>query len=146
MLAQSTSWKWRMASTTAKGFWAVAALSRYTSGLPWMVCLRTGKSWRIFSTSKPASKPRGSPPVAPAVVGLLSVLMKFLEQNPLQRIQQRLCFDAIDHVLRKSVGQQAAGLAFADAARLQVKQGFGVELADGGAIDRKSTRLNSSHA
>ena len=52
MLAQSTSWKCRRASTTAVGFCAVAALSRYTRGLPWMCCLRTGKSSRIFSTSK----------------------------------------------------------------------------------------------
>ena len=41
-----------MASITANGFCAVAALSRYTSGLPWIVCLRTGKSSRIRSTSK----------------------------------------------------------------------------------------------
>src|SRR5450759_252689 len=126
MLAQSTSWKRRQASITAKGFWAVAALSRYTRGLPWMFCLRTGKSWRIFSTSKPA--------VAPVETGLLSVLMKFLEKNPFQRIAQRLYFDAIHHVLRESVSQQAAGLAFADAARLQVEERFAVELADGGAM------------
>src|ERR1035437_8131461 len=130
MLAQSTSWKRRMASITAKGFWAVAALSRYTSGLPWMFCLRTGKSWRIFSTSKPAV----APAVAPVETGLLSVLMKFLEKNPFQRIAQRLHFDAIDYVLRECVGQQAAGLALADAARLQVEERFAVELADGGAM------------
>src|ERR1035437_1574320 len=111
MLAQSTSWKRRMASMTAKGFWAVAALSRYTRGLPWMFCLRTGKSSRIFSTSKPA--------VAPPVTGLLSVLMKFLEKNPFQRIPQRLYFDAVDHILRERVSQQTARLALADAARLQ---------------------------
>src|ERR1035437_4344360 len=126
MLAQSTSWKRRMASITAKGFWAVAAESRYTSGLPWMYCFRTGKSSRIFSTSKPA--------VAPAVIWLLSVLMKFLEKNAFQRIAQRLYFDAIHHILRESVSQQAAGLAFADAARLQVEERFAVELADGGAM------------
>src|SRR5664279_5140943 len=130
MLAQSTSWKRRMASITANGFCAVAAESRYTSGLPWMYCLRTGKSSRIFSTSKPAV----APAVAPAVTWLLSVLMKFLEKNAFQRIPQRLYFDAVDHVLRERVGQQAAGLALADAARLQVEQGFGVELADGGAM------------
>src|ERR1035437_1985426 len=126
MLAQSTSWKRRMASITAKGFWAVAAESRYTSGLPWMYCFRTGKSSRIFSTSKPA--------VAPAVNWLLSVLMKFLEKNAFQRIAQRLYFDAIHHILRESVSQQAGGLAFADAARLQVEERFAVELADGGAM------------
>ena len=57
MLAQSTSWNLRIASITANGFCAVAALSRYTSGLPWIVCLRTGKSSRIRSTSKVLSIP-----------------------------------------------------------------------------------------
>ena len=36
-----------MASITWRGFWLVAALSRYTSGLPWTVRCRMGKSWRM---------------------------------------------------------------------------------------------------
>src|ERR1035441_8543571 len=76
MLAQSTSWNFRMASMTAKGFCAVAALSRYTRGIPWMVCLRTGKSSRIFSTSKTAG------------MTLLSVLMEFLEEDLFQLFAQ----------------------------------------------------------
>ena len=39
------------------GFCAVAALSRYTSGLPCIVCFSTGNSSRILSTSKPAEPP-----------------------------------------------------------------------------------------
>src|ERR1035438_6398819 len=66
-----------MASITANGFCAVAALSRYTSGMPWMVCFRTGKSCRTFRTSKPAA------------ISLLTVLMEFLEKDPLQRVFER---------------------------------------------------------
>src|SRR2546429_3515974 len=122
MLAQSTSWKRRMASTTAVGFCAVAAESRYTSGLPWTVCFNTGKSSRSFSTSKPA------------VTSLGSVLMEFLEQDPLQRIPQTLNFDAVHNVLRESVNQQTARLVGADAARPQVEHHLGIELADGGSV------------
>src|SRR5438876_10866790 len=38
------------ASTTTLGFWLVAALSRYTRGLPWTFSLRIGKSARTAST------------------------------------------------------------------------------------------------
>src|ERR1035441_4777093 len=122
MLAQSTSWKCRRASTTAVGFCAVAALSRYTKGLPWMCCLRTGKSSRIFSTSKPAA------------ITLLSVLMEFLEEELFQLLAQVGDLDPVDDVLCERVSQQAARLLFADAARLQVKQRFGIQLADSGAV------------
>src|ERR1035438_3250576 len=122
MLAQSTSWNLRMASITAKGFCAVAALSRYTRGFPWILCFRTGKSSRTLSTSKPAE------------ITLVSALMEFLEQDSFQRIFQGLNFDAIDDVLREGVGQQAARILFADAARPQVEHGFGIQLADGGAV------------
>src|SRR5271157_2990563 len=107
-----------MASTTQAGFWAVAALSRYTSGLPWTVCLRTGKSARTRSTSKAAW------------ISPICVLMKFLEQDPLERIPQCVHFNAIDDVLGESVGQQTARFAGADAAGPQVKQRLRVQLAD----------------
>src|SRR5206468_8964517 len=42
-----------MASMTARGFCAVAALSRYTNFLPRISRERMGKSRRIFSTSNP---------------------------------------------------------------------------------------------
>src|SRR5690242_15799675 len=117
MLAQSTSWNLRMASITAKGFCAVAALSRYTSGLPWMVCLRTGKSSRTRSTSKVVE------------TWLLRVLIEFLEQDPLQRVPQCRNLDTVYDVLRERVGQQAACVLLVDAARLQVEQRLRVELA-----------------
>src|ERR1035441_4421246 len=110
-----------MASITANGFCAVAALSRYTSGMPWMVCFRTGKSSRTFCTSKPAA------------ISLLTVLMEFLEKDPLQRVFQRRYLDAVHDVLRERVRQQAARLLLADAARLQVEQRLRVQLTDGGA-------------
>ena len=81
-----------MASITANGFCAVAALSRYTRGFPWILCFRTGKSSRSFSTSKAAE------------ITLVSTLMEFLEQDSLERILQGLNFDAVDDVLREGVG------------------------------------------
>src|ERR1039458_6793661 len=111
-----------MTSITAKGFCAVAAESRYTSGLPWMVCLRTGKSSRSFSTSNAA------------VTSLLSVLMKFLEEYLFQQIAQALHFNPIHNILRKRVGQQTARFPLANAARLQVEQRFAIQLADSGAM------------
>src|SRR3954447_2934292 len=122
MLAQSTSWNLRMASMTAKGFCAVAALSRYTSGLPWIVCFRTGKSWRTRSTSNVVE------------TWLLRVLIEFLEQDPLERVPQCRYLDAVHNVLREGVGQQTASVTLVDAARLHVEQRLGVELADGGAV------------
>src|ERR1017187_7492456 len=122
MLAQSTSWNLRMASITANGFCAVAALSRYTSGMPWMVCFRTGKSSRTFWTSKPAA------------ISLLTVLMEFLEKDPLQGVSQCRYLDAVHDVLREGVRQQGAGLLLADAARLQVEQRLRVQLADSGEL------------
>src|SRR4051812_8940767 len=98
-----------MASITTNGFCAVAALSRYTSGLPWIVCLRTGKSSRIRSTSKVVES------------WLLRVLIEFLEQDSLQRILQRLHLDTVDDVLRECIGQQTARVALADAPRPQVE-------------------------
>src|ERR1035438_80785 len=111
-----------MASITARGFCAVAAESRYTSGLPWMVCLRTGKSSRSFSTSNAV------------VTSLLSVLMEFLKENLLQRIAQRRNLDPVHNILRERVGQQTARFLLADAARLQVEQRFAIQLADGRAM------------
>src|ERR1035441_7468244 len=111
-----------MASITANGFCAVAALSRYTSGMPWMVCFRTGKSSRTFCTSKQAG------------LSLLTVLMEFLEKDPLQRVFQRRDLNAIHDILREGVGQQGARLLLADAARLQVEQRLRVQLPNGGAV------------
>src|SRR5215475_8001616 len=87
-----------------------------------MVCLRTGKSSRIFSTLKPVW------------IGLVTVLMEFLKQHALQRIAERWDLDAVYDILRERVSQQAAGFALRDAARLQIKHRFGVELADGCAV------------
>src|SRR5260370_177397 len=111
-----------MASITDCGFCAVAALSRYTSGFPWIFCFRTGKSSRIFSTSKPVG------------TTLVSVLMEFLKQDSFERIPQGLHLDTIDDVLRERVGQQAARLVFADASRPQVEQRLRIQLSDGGAV------------
>src|ERR1017187_6372991 len=94
-----------MASITVHGFCAVAALSRYTSGFPWIFCFRTGKSSRIFSTSKPAG------------ITLVSVLMEFLKQDSFERILQGLQLDAVDDVLGERVRQQAACFVFSDAPR-----------------------------
>src|ERR1039458_2284168 len=118
MLAQSTSRNLRIASITACGFCAVAALSRYTSGLPCMVCLRTGKSSRIRSTSKPAA------------ISVVTVLMEFLGQNLFQLVPQLRYLDPVDDVLLEGLCQQASRLLFADAARLQVEQRFRVQLAN----------------
>src|SRR5882762_8788804 len=112
-----------MASITACGFCAVAALSRYTRGLPWTVCLSTGKSSRIFSTSKGAF-----------TAVLLRVLMEFLEKDTFQRIPQGLHLDAVHNVLGEGVDQQIARVTLADAAGLKVKQHFAIELPDGGAV------------
>src|SRR5579872_2775328 len=122
MLAQSTSWNFRIASITANGFCAVAALSKYTSGLPWIFCLRTGKSSRIFSTSNPIASM------------LRAVLMKFLEENFFQLLLQRRNFDPVEDVLRERIRQQAPRLAAPDAARLQIEQRFVVQLSDGRAV------------
>src|SRR5215469_3261260 len=122
MLAQSTSWNLRIASITAYGFCAVAALSRYTSCLPWMVCFKTGKSSRIRSTSNEVA------------TLLVRVLMKFLEQDPFERVPQTLHLDAVHDVLRKRVGQEVARLLLADAARLQIEQRLRIQLPDGGAV------------
>src|ERR1035437_5408273 len=119
-----------------------------------MDCLRTGKSARTFSTSKPAE------------ISVPIMLMKFLEEYLFQLVAQRRDLDAVDDVLREGVGQQAARLFLADATGLQVEERFGIQLADSCAVgaahvvgmnlqfrlgvdhgvDRKSTRLNSSHA
>src|SRR5882757_7576192 len=111
-----------MASMTGCGFCEVAALSRYTSGLPWIRCLRTGKSSRICSTSKGV------------VTGLVRVLMEFLEENAFQRICQRFHLDAVDNVLGEGVDQEVPRVDFRDAARLKVKQHLAIELADGSAV------------
>src|SRR5215469_13149974 len=101
-----------MASITANGFCAVAALSRYTRGLPWIVCFRTGKSSRTFSTSNPMESM------------LLAVLMEFLDQSLLQPVFQGCHLDPVQNILRKRVRQQRARITFSDAARLQVKHRF----------------------
>src|ERR1700730_12785347 len=111
-----------MASITANGFCAVAAESRYTRGMPWIFCFKTGKSSRIFSTSKLAA------------IWLLTVLMEFLEESLLQRFLQRGNLNAINDVLRKGVGQHAARFPLANAARLQIECRFRIQLADGGAM------------
>src|SRR6185437_6652055 len=111
-----------MASMTWSGFWAVAALSRYTSGLPWTDCLRTGKSARTFSTSKPVA------------TLLVMVLMEFLEEIFLQRFLQRRNFNAVHDVFGKRVRQQAARFAPADTAGTQVEHSLRIELPDGGAV------------
>src|SRR5882724_1803043 len=111
-----------MASITDCGFCDVAALSRYTSGLPWMRCLRTGKSSRICSTSMGVR------------TGLVSVLMEFLEENTFQRIPKRLHFDSVHDVLREGVDQKVARVNFRNAARLQVEQHLAIKLADGRAV------------
>src|SRR5438876_10112293 len=54
MLALCSSKTRRMASITWRGFWLVAALSRYTTGLPRRVCERIGKSARMRATSSEA--------------------------------------------------------------------------------------------
>src|SRR5436305_11811297 len=108
MLAQSTSWKRRMASTTTVGFCAVAAESRYTSGFPCTVCLSTGKSSRSASTSI-------------RVASLGSVLMEFLEKHFLQRVPEGRNFDAVHHILRERINQQASRLVRSDAARTQIE-------------------------
>src|ERR1035441_1385819 len=87
-----------------------------------MCCLRTGKSSRIFSTSKPAA------------ITLLSVLMEFLEEELFQLFAQVRDLDPVDDVLCERVSQQAARLLFADAARLQVEQRFSIQLPDGSAV------------
>src|SRR5581483_6219537 len=122
MLAQSSSWNLRMASTTTVGFCAVAALSKYTSGWPCTFCFRTGKSSRIFSTSKPAA------------TALLSVLMEFLVQQPLQRLFDGGRLDAVEDVLRERMRKERPCFVLADAARLQVEHALGIELSDGRAV------------
>src|SRR4051794_34835430 len=111
-----------MASITALGFCEVAALSRYTSGLPWIRCLRTGKSSRTASTSKGA------------MTGLVSVLMEFLKEDAFQRISQGLHFNTVYDVLREGVNQEVARVGLRDAARLQVEQHLVIELADSCAM------------
>src|SRR5215469_2510298 len=87
-----------------------------------MLCLRTGKSWRMRSTSKRAE------------TTLLSVLMEFLEEGLFQLVLQSRDFYPVDNILREGVGKQVAGLAAADAAGLQVEEGFSIQLADCGAV------------
>src|SRR4051812_36751579 len=111
-----------MASMTACGFCAVAALSRYTSGLPWIFCFRTGKSSRILSTSNAVA------------TALVSVLMEFLKESGGKRLSQGLDLDAVDDVLRERGDQQVPRIDLADAARLQVEHHFRIELADGRAV------------
>src|ERR1700716_3720212 len=48
-----------IAAITCRGFWLVAALSRYTSGFPRTVCARIGKSLRIRATSSGAGLSAG---------------------------------------------------------------------------------------
>src|SRR5689334_12289734 len=111
-----------MASITCRGFCEVAALSRYTSGLPWTVCLSTGKSSRTFSTSNAAE------------IWLLRLLIEFLEQDPLERIPQGLRLYAIHNVLREGIGQQAARVLPVDTPGAQVEKRLGVQLPDGRAV------------
>src|SRR5690348_362498 len=87
-----------------------------------MVCLSTGKSSRTRSTSNPT------------VILLLAVLMEFLEKSLFQAFPQRWYLYAVDDVLRKRVSQQVTSLRFADAARLQIEQGLGIQLTDGCAV------------
>src|ERR1017187_6859618 len=94
-----------------------------------MCCLRTGKSPRIFSTSKPAA------------ITLLSVLMEFLEEELFQLLAQVRDLDPVDDVLRKRVSQQDARLLFAEAARLQIEQRFGIQLAEGSAVRATGCRI-----
>src|SRR5215469_3441053 len=87
-----------------------------------MDCLRTGKSWRMVSTSNAGT------------VVLVAMLMEFFKQEPFQRFPELLRFDAVDDVLCEGVGENIAGGGFINAARLEVEERFGIELADGGAV------------
>src|SRR6056297_1167413 len=51
MLALYCSMASSIARITCTGFWVVAALSRYTNGLPYIFCSRIGKSFRILLIS-----------------------------------------------------------------------------------------------
>ena len=90
-----------MASRTICGFWVVAALSRYTSGLPWTRWFRTGKFWRW----PPADGPAGCSVKAT----LVATAMEFLQQQLLQLLAQRLDLDTVHDVARKRVESADCG-------------------------------------
>src|SRR3984885_3223115 len=108
-----------MAPSTICGFWVVAALSRYTSGLSCTLWVSTGKLSREVCDCHTVS---------------VAVGMKFLQQCPLQLFAQRRDFDAIDDIAREGVDKQVAGFGEAYAARLQIKDSLRIQLADGRAV------------
>src|ERR1700722_9836906 len=108
-----------MASRTICGFWVVAALSRYTSGLSCTRWLSTGKLSREVCDCQTVS---------------VAVGMKFLQQGPLQLFPQRRDFDAVDDIAREGVDEQVASFGEAYAPRLQIKDSLRIQLADGRAV------------
>src|ERR1700728_452342 len=108
-----------MASRTICGFWVVAALSRYTSGLSCTLWFSTGKLSRDVCDFHTVS---------------VAVSMEFLQQSPLQLFAQRPDFDAVDDIARESVNEQVAGFSEAYAPGLQIKNCLRVQLADGRAV------------
>src|SRR5580704_4231777 len=108
-----------MASSTICGFWVVAALSRYTSGLSCTLWLSTGKFTREVCDCHTVS---------------VAVGMKFLQQRLLQFLAQRGDFDAVDNIAREGVDEQVAGFGEAYAPRLQIKNTLRVELSYGRAV------------
>src|SRR5687768_4615459 len=104
---------------TCAGFCVVAALSRYTSGMPLdSLRSRMGKSFLTRATSSMASLPQ------PADDGVPHFLAHVVQRD----LREERLEEPFDH--------DAPRAQLVEAARAQVEDLLGVDLADGGAVAR----------
>src|SRR5438046_4773335 len=118
------------------------------SGLPWTRCSKMGKSWRRRCTSSGGAAGAGRRSGAEmAGVADINVFPKAhgqrprepisqipLDQHALQLVADRLNLDAADDVVGEGERQQPSRLLQRNAARLEIEELIGVELADGRAM------------
>src|SRR6476660_6331692 len=111
---------------TRRGFWLVAALSRYTSGLPRTRCDRMGKSWRSRSTSRAGT--------AAGALMIASQAAEALEDQPIQLLTDRHQCHLVHDFGGKRVGQQPISSRRRQAATARAEPGEIVQPTDRGAM------------
>src|SRR5712692_6596458 len=133
---------WLPRSITICGTCEDAALSRYTSGLPWTVWLSTGKSLRMRSTSQ-TSTGLGLIVINCSKVAIfrdqlnrafvsanLQIRSQPVQNRRVQLSLDRWDLDLLDHFLGKAVSQNVARELRPDAAAFEIKELVFLELAD----------------
>src|SRR5690554_1620697 len=118
-----------MAWITASGFCVVAALSRYTSGLPCTCCCRIGKSLRICSASKAVRVAN-----AASLIGHLPQLLVGLTEQGSQPWTQVILDGLLRHLVEQLVDETEAQHAHcfraSDTAALQIEDRGFIQLRD----------------